>query len=229
VESEAGKDGSATVLFRIEAMDRTNLNLSIMNQVGVMLLPNERLEVAVELESGLTEDLERRHTTLLLTSKRLMRYSSGGQRVNVISVGLEDVDSIEVNRSDRRRQWIAVGVVFIAGGLLLGLLSLLLLASPLSPLLMAVSLSLIGIVFMLTYVGERMGNVVIRAGVKAIKCKMCRQALDDMAIFVHRFYELRLGLPGDRVALGDPLQASDGIAAGRDVMATGSVSSEPNS
>ena len=56
---------------------------------------------------------------------------------------------------------------------------------------MAVSLSLIGIVFLLTYVGERMGSVIIRAGNKEIKCNMCHQALDDMAVFVHRYYQLK--------------------------------------
>ena len=196
-------------------MDRTDLNISILNQVGVTLLPSEELGVAVELESGLTQNLEHRHATSLLTNKRLMRYSSGGQMVNVISVGLDDVSSIEVNRSDRRRQWIAVGFVFIGGGLLLALLSLLLFASPLSPLLMAVSLSLIGIVFLLTYVGERMGSVIIRAGNKEIKCKMCRQALDDMAVFVHRYYQLKLGTQ------------EDASYPARTAQATGMASPEP--
>ena len=77
-------------------------------------------------------------------------------------MGLDDVSSIEVNRSDKRRQWIAVGFVFL-----------------------------------LTYVGERMGSVIIRAGNKEIKCKMCCQALDDMAVFVHRYYQLKLATQKD--------------------------------
>ena len=55
-------------------------NSLTLNQVGVGLLPDEHLEVAVELERGLTEELEQSHPTLLLTNRRLMRYSAGGHR-----------------------------------------------------------------------------------------------------------------------------------------------------
>ena len=82
------------------------LNSLTLRRVGVRLLPNERLEIDVELEEGLTEDLEQRHSTLLLTNKRVIRYSTGGYRSNVVSVGVSDVDSIEVRRTDRNRQWV---------------------------------------------------------------------------------------------------------------------------
>ena len=196
-------------------METDNLNSVTLNQVGIGLLPDEALVVAVELEGGLTEELELHQATLLLTNKRLLRYSAGGHRVNVVSVGLGDTDSIDVNRTERNRQWIWVGLIFIAGGLLLGLLSLLLLSSPVSPLLMAISLGLIGVVFMLTYVGGMKGEVVVRAGLKDIKCKMRPKALDDMAVFVQRFYEMKLGYPGDAVRYQDDLrapEASDGEA-----------------
>ncbi len=174
-------------------MDEEILNSSTLQRVGIRLLPGERLEVAVELEGGLTQQLEQQHATLLLTNKRLVRYTAEGHRNNVVSVGLSDVDSIEVNRTDKNRQWVWVGLVFIAGGVLLGLLSVLLMTSPLSPLLMAVSLALIGIVFILTYVGGLTGRVTIRAGLQDIKCRMKPKALNDMAVFVERFYEMKLG------------------------------------
>ena len=173
-------------------MDEEILNSSTLQRVGIRLLPGERLEVAVELEGGLTQQLEQQHATLLLTNKRLVRYTAEGHRNNVVSVGLSDVDSIEVNRTDKNRQWVWVGLVFIAGGVLLGLLSVLLMTSPLSPLLMAVSLALIGIVFILTYVGGLTGRVTIRAGLQDIKCRMKPKALNDMAVFVERFYEMKL-------------------------------------
>ena len=169
------------------------LNSHTLTQVGIKLLPEEKLEVAVELEDGVTEDLEQGRATVLLTNRRLIRYSAGGHTNSVVSVGLADVDSIAVNRRERNLQWVRVGTVFIAGGMSLGLLSLLLLASPISPLLMAVSLTLIGIVFMLTYVGGRTGEVIVSAGLNEIKCKMKPRALEDMVIFVQRFYELKLG------------------------------------
>ena len=172
------------------------LNSLILKQVGARLLPDERLEVAVELEGGLTEELEQHHATLLLTNKRLMRYSAGEHNVNVISALLGDVDSVEVRRSEKNSQWVWVGLVFIAGGVLLGLLSALIIPSPLSPMLMAVALTLIGIVFLLTYVGGLKGDVTIRAGNKAIKSRMHPRALDDMAVFVQRLYELKLGHQG---------------------------------
>ena len=118
------------------------------------------------MEGGLTDELEQRQATLLLTNKRLMHYSSGGHSVNVVSVGLGDVDSIEVKRTEKNYQWVWVGLVFIAGGILLGLLSLLLIPAPLSPVLMAISLTLIGIVFVLTYIGGMMGEVIVGAGLK---------------------------------------------------------------
>ena len=183
-------------------------NSLILNQVGVRLLPDEHLEVAVELERGLTEELEQSHPTLLLTNKRLMRYSAGGHKTQVFSVGLEDVGSIEVNRSEKNAQWIWVGVVFVAGGILLGLLTLFVLSSALSPLLMAISLTLIGIVFVLTFVGGMMGEVIVRAGLKDIKCRMQPKALDDMAVFVQRYYELKLGYVADPFARGELTHAS---------------------
>ena len=124
------------------------LNSMTLRRIGVRLLPDERLKIGVELEDGLTEDLEQRHATLLLTNKRLIRYSAGGHRNNVVSVGVSDVDSIEVRRTERNRQWVWVGLVFIGGGLTLALLSMLSLSSPLSPFLMALSLTLIGVVFL---------------------------------------------------------------------------------
>ena len=174
-------------------MDSSLVNTDTLAQVGIKLLPEEKLEVAVELEGGVTEHLEQAHATLLLTDKRLIRYSVTGHSNNVVSVGLHDVDSIEVNRTKENLQWVWVGLVFIVGGMLLAGLSLLLMSSPLSPLLMALSLTLIGIVFMLTYIGGLRGDVKISAGLKDIKCRMKPKALDDMGVFVERFYELKLG------------------------------------
>ena len=165
--------------------------------MGLRLLPDEKLEVAVELEGGLTDELENRHATLLLTNRRLIRYSASGHKTNVVSTTLSDIDSFEVSRTERNRQWIWVGAVFIAGGLLLALVSLLVLASPISPLLMAFALGLIGAVFILAYIGGRTGEVVIRAGVKDIRCKMRLNAIDDMSLFVERAYELKMGLYAD--------------------------------
>ena len=184
-------------------MELDAFNSLTLDQVGIKLLPDERLEVAVELERGLTEQLENRHTSLLLTNKRLIRFSMGGQKVDTVSAGVEDVDLIEVRRTGKRRQWVCVGLVFIGGGVLLASLSLFQLSSPLSPLLMAVSLALIGIVFMLTYAGGTTGQVVVRSGIKEIKCRMKPKALDDMGVFVRRFYELKLGYAGDGISDGD--------------------------
>ena len=169
------------------------LNSYTLKQVGIRLLPGENLEVAVELQGGLTEELEQSHATLLLTNRRLIRYSGAWHKANVVSVALDDIDSVEVNRTEKNRQWVWVSMVFVAGGALLGLLSLLLFSSTLSPLLMALSLALIGVVFYLTYAGGSSGEVIIRAGMKDIKCKMQSKALDDMAKFVQRVYELKLG------------------------------------
>ena len=64
-----------------------------------------------------------------------------------------------------------------------------------SPLLMAVSLSLIGRVFLLTYVGNIRGEIIVIAGSARLKCRMKPKALDDMVIFLDRFYEIRPGVP----------------------------------
>ncbi|MCH7744743.1 MAG: hypothetical protein IIC84_01555 [Chloroflexi bacterium] len=183
------------------------LNSYTLKQVGIRLLPGENLEVAVELQGGLTEELEQSHATLLLTNKRLIRYSGAWHKANVVSVALDDIDSVEVNRTEKNRQWVWVSMVFIAGGALLGLLSLFLFSSPLSPLLMAMSLALIGVVFYLTYAGGSSGEVIIRAGMKDIKCKMQSKALDDMAKFVQRIYELKLGYSGEAMDMLDYLNS----------------------
>ena len=105
--------------MRHQTIDSLNLK-----QVGIRPLPEERLEVAVELEGGLTEELGHRHTALLLTNKRLIRYSATGDKINVVTANVESIDSIEVKRTGKNRQWVWVGLVFMAGGLLLGLMSL---------------------------------------------------------------------------------------------------------
>lgn len=174
-------------------MGRYILNSLTLKEVGIRLLPDENLEVAVELEGSLTEELEYSNATLLLTNKRVARYSVSGHKTSVVSAALDDVDSIEVNRTERNRQWIWVGLVFIGGGLLLALLSLILVSFPASPLLMAFSLFMIGVVFMLTYLGGGTGEVIVRAGMKDIKCKMRSKAVTDMTLFVQRAYELKLG------------------------------------
>ena len=144
----------------------------------------------------------------------------GGHKLNVVSADVADVDSIEVQRTEQDRQWIRVGLVSIAGGLLLGLMSLLFFSSPLSPLLMAVSLILIGAVFILTYIGGLTGQVVMRAGAKDIKCRMRPKSLDSMVVFVQRFYELKLGFGSGSVSYTDD---SD-LTAGSDGDANGSTS-----
>ena len=174
-------------------MDSSLLKTDTLARVGIKLLPEEELEIAVELEDGVTEQLEQSHATLILTDKRLIRYSTTGHSNNVVSVGLSDVDSIEVNRTEGNPQWVWVGLVFTIGGALLATLSLLLMSSPLSPLLMALSLAFIGIVLMLTYIGGLRGDVKISAGLNDIRCRMKPKALDDMGVFVERFYELKLG------------------------------------
>tara|TARA_B100002003_G_C14132199_1_gene544491 strand:+ start:642 stop:893 length:252 start_codon:yes stop_codon:yes gene_type:complete len=57
---------------------------------------------------------------------------------------------------------------------------------------MAVSLGLIGIVFLLTYAGGIRGEVIVTVGAKRIKCRMKTKALNDMVEFLERFYELKL-------------------------------------
>ncbi|MQG67392.1 MAG: hypothetical protein FI707_01185 [SAR202 cluster bacterium] len=167
-------------------------NAAALKRVGIRLLPGEQMDAAVELEGGLTDELEPSHATLLLTNRRLIRYAAGGHRIDTISVALEDVQAVEVKRGERNRQWVFVGLVFIGGGFLLGLLSLFWLATTVSPLLMAVSLVLIGIVFLLTYAGGIRGEVIVTAGAKRIKCRMKTKALNDMVEFLERFYELKL-------------------------------------
>ncbi len=184
-------------------MGRYILNSLTLNQVGIKLLPDEGVEVAVELEGGLTEELEQRHATLLLTNKRFVRYSGAGHRVNVLSTALADVDSIEVNQSAKNPQWVWVGLVFLVGGVLLGALALVTLDNPLSPLLMAFSLALIGVVFLLTYYNGLTGEVIVTAGIKAIRCRLRPKAMEDMAIFIQRFYELKLGYQ----AMPPPIEA----------------------
>jgi|GEM_PF-1050671 hypothetical protein len=166
---------------------------NVLRKVGMGLLPGDSMEVAVELEEGLTDELESGRATLLLTNRRIVRYSTTGHRLNVSSLALDDVNGIDIIRVSRNIQWVWVGILFIIGGALLGALSLLLVASPATPIFMAVALGLIGTVFILTYAGGLRGEVRIHAGQRGLHCVMQPKALDDMAVFVERFYEIRLG------------------------------------
>ena len=174
-------------------MDNHNLDSLALEQLGVGLLPDERLEIGLGLDDGLTEDMEQRHATLLLTNRRLLRYSVAAHRANAVSIALEDVDSVEVSRTEKNRQRVWVGLVFIAGGVLLGVVSPIFLSSPISPMLMALSQTLIGVVFMLSYTGGMMGWLIVNAGMKRIKCKLKPSEIGGMTEFVQRFYELKLG------------------------------------
>jgi hypothetical protein len=177
-------------------MGRFILNSLTLANVGVRLLPDEHVDIAVELEAGITDDLEQSRSTLLLTNKRLIRYSASGHKTGVISSALDDVDTVdtnEVTKSQKRRQWVWVGAVFMLGGFILAMSSLALGASLLSPSLMAFALLLIAVVFVLSYAGGNAGEVVIRAGSKEIKCKMHKQAVEDMGLFVQRAFALKMG------------------------------------
>ena len=178
-------------------MEKGIPGISKLAEVGVGLLPQENVEVFTELEGSLVEVLSRRRPALLLTDRRLIRFTEGEHRVDAISVRVEDIDSIEVRRTSRDRQWVGVGLVFVAGGALLGSLSMLLLTSPISPLLMAVALTLIGIVFLLTYVGGATGQVTAKAGAKEIRCKVSPRTPDASARIARRVTELKLGLEED--------------------------------
>ena len=169
-----------------------SLAAEVLERVGIRLLPEERVEVAVELVGGLTQELEYGQATLLLTNRRVLRYSTAGHRVNVVSMALRDADGVEVNRAEKNIQWAWIGLVFIAGGVLLGLSSMMWLSKPLSPALMGLALVLIGAVFVLSYIGGMTGEVLLRARQQEIKCRMRPKALDDMAVFVERYYLLKL-------------------------------------
>ena len=67
------------------------------------------------------------------------------------------------------------------------------LSSPISPMLMTLSLTLIGVVFMLSYTGGMMGWLIVNAGMKRIKCKLKPSDIGGMTEFVQRFYEFKLG------------------------------------
>ena len=174
-------------------MGRYILNSLTLSHVGVRLLPDEKVDIAVELETGLTEDLESSRSTLLLTTKRLIRYSVSRHKTSVISSMLADVDSIEVTKSRRHRQWVGVGIVFMLGGVILELAALIMGVNLFSPSLMAFALFLTGVVFVLSYVGGTAGEVVVRAGSKEIKSRMHKQAIDDMGLFVQRAFALKMG------------------------------------
>jgi hypothetical protein len=197
-------------------MARYFLNSLTLHEVGLRLLPDENVVVAVELEGGLTEELEQSEATLLLTNRRLVRYYAAGHKASVISTVLDDIDSVEVVRSRRNKQWMWVGMVFVGGGILLGIVSLMLAWPTLSPLLMALSLVLIGVVFGIAYRSGMAGEVIVRAGVKDIRCKMGPKALNDMATFLEKYYELKLGYntePNDADSIASPQAAAPSGAA----------------
>ena len=80
-------------------------NTAALRRVGINLLPGEELDAAVELETGLTDELEPSHEELLLTTRRLIRYPTGGHYVDTLSIVLEDVHSVKV----KRRQGCSLG------------------------------------------------------------------------------------------------------------------------
>ena len=173
-------------------MGRYILNSLTLNEMGIRLLPEETLAVAVELEGGLTDELEQSHSTVMLTNHRLIRYSASKHKTNVVSAILDDIDSIEIIKTFQNRQWAWVGTLFVIGGLSLALVSGIVASQIISPFLMALALALIGVVFYIAYFSGHAGEVIVRAGVKDIKCKMKPKALDDMTLFVQRFYELKI-------------------------------------
>ena len=74
---------------------------------------------------------------------------------------------------------------------------------------MALSLAPIGVVFVLTYVGGRTGQIVVTAGQKEIKCRVGPGALDDMAALVRRFHELKLSYTRETVTREDEVVTTD--------------------
>ena len=145
----------------------------------------------VDLEEGLTEEIEGSRPTLLLTNRRLLRYRHG-RRADVKSIVLADIISIDIQRRHRQTQWVWVGLTFIAGGLLLAIPAIVLMADPVSPILMALSLALIGVVFVLTYTGAPKSSVLIGTRQGDIYWPLQEQALDDVADFVEQVHRVRL-------------------------------------
>ena len=165
-----------------------------LQMLGVNLVAGEEIEAAVYLDDGLTEDIEQRRATLILTDRRLVRYSVATHRANAVSLALSDVDAVDVSRTEKARQRMGASLMFIAGGVLLGVVSLLFLRSPISSMLMAFSLVLIGVVFMLSYTEGLAGTLIVRAGARTIKCKIGPDSLDDMAELVERLTQLKVGV-----------------------------------
>ena len=76
---------------------------------------------------------------------------------------------------------------------------------------MALSLVLIGVVFMLSYTGGLAGTIIVNSGGKTIKCRVGADGLDDMVELVERLTQLKMGVsPRD----GHAKSASDGLDYG---------------
>ena len=103
-----------------------------------------------------------------------------------------DIIRIDIQRRHRQTQWVWVGLTFIAGGLLLAIPAIVLMADPVSPILMALSLALIGVVFVLTYTGAPKSSVLIGTRQGDIYWPLHEQALDDVADFVEQVHRVRL-------------------------------------
>lgn len=170
---------------------------------GISLLPGEYPRMAVELQRGLTDELEQSRSSLLLTNKRVLRCSAAGHKRSTVCASLADIDTVEMRHTAKNRQWAGVGLVFIIGGVSLAIFSLVALSSPLSPLLMAFSLALIGVVFLLSYVAGTAGELVIRAGTKDIKCKVRHAEPEHVSDLLHLIYQLKLDYAGPQSGTGE--------------------------
>ena len=153
-------------------------------------------DLGVDLMAGEVSNfelpLEEKNTSLLLTDRRVIRYTRSGIKTGAVSIMLEDADSIELVRTQRNPTLIWVGLVFLAGGIALAASSPLF-ESSLLMVLMSLAVGPIGVVFILAYFGGSTAEVIVRAGQTEMKCRAGAQRLDEMAELVRRFHELKAG------------------------------------
>ena len=174
-----------------------------MTQAGLWLLPDEYLEAEVPLMGDMSRGLEYQRGRLFLTNRRVLRLLLSSHEAAVACAALEDVDGVELRRRERNPLWLGVGILFILGGMALAVSSLTVLPAVLSPLLMSLSLALIGLVLVLTYVGGNNADVIFTAGSQRIRCRVDSKGLEQVGQIVSRLFEAKARLAASKLSAGE--------------------------
>ena len=162
------------------------------NDERMPLMDNEEIEMSFGEKHGLEADGASNQNRIVLTDRRLIRFSRSGANKDMAFISLEDIQVAEVQRTfPRKRLFLRIALLWAGAGSAMAAIAFLPLAIPL-----ATVLALVGGYHLLRYLSvSQEGTIIFHAGRDEMGISFEGDMTNQAYTFVNCFFHLKELLP----------------------------------